>query len=284
MACAMISIGFLGFLVWGHHMFTTGMDTDTRAYFNAATMGIAIPTGVKIFSWIATMAGGSIRLHTPMVFAIGFIFLFTVGGLTGIVLSNASLDISLHDTYYIIAHFHYVLSLGAVFGILAGLYYWGAKVVGNNGPLGYSEETGFTHFWAFFIGTNLTFFPMHFLGLQGQPRRIPDYPDAFAGWNWVASLGSLISAFSLVFLIIVLVGLATLKEGQTKENRPVGSNPWEVPDLFLKATGFETFKGLNRGGEVSLAGVNVLAYNLGSLEWATKTPAEYHSFSQRPAQ
>ena len=209
MAYAMVAIGVVGFVVWAHHMYVSGINVDTRAYFMTATMVIAVPTGIKIFSWIATMWGGSIEMKTPMLWAVGFIFLFTVGGVTGVVLANASIDQTLHNTYYVVAHFHYVLSLGAVFSIFAGWYYWIGKMSGHP----YPEFWGKVHFWLTFIGVNLTFVPMHFLGAAGMPRRYPDYPDAFAGWNAVSSIGAFIAGFSmLVFLYVAIRTIFFTKE------------------------------------------------------------------------
>jgi cytochrome c oxidase subunit 1 len=239
MAYAMVAIGVVGFVVWAHHMFTSGMDVDTRAYFMAATMVIAVPTGIKIFSWIATMWGGSIKLELPMMWALAFIFLFTVGGVTGVVLSNAGVDTVLHNTYYVVAHFHYVLSLGAVYGIFAGWYYWIGKMSGRQ----YDEFWGRVHFWTTFVGVNLTFFPMHFLGLQGMPRRYPDYPDAFAGWNFVASIGSYIGGISV--LIFFYVAWKTYTSG-----RKVEANYW---------------------GEGAT-----------TLEWTVSSPPPFHTFEELP--
>jgi cytochrome c oxidase subunit 1 len=239
MAYAMVAIGVIGFVVWAHHMFTTGISIDTRAYFTAATMVIAVPTGVKIFSWIATAWGGSLRFTTPMLWVLGFIFLFTIGGVTGVVLANAGVDMAVHNTYYVIAHFHYVLSLGAVFALFGGFYYWIGKMSGRQ----YNELFGKIHFWTTFVGVNLTFFPMHFLGLAGMPRRYTDYPDAFAGWNFISSIGAFIAfAATLWFLFVVI---HTLTAGKR-----VGANYW---------------------GEGAT-----------TLEWTVSSPPPFHTFEELP--
>ncbi|NKX16330.1 cytochrome c oxidase subunit I [Ochrobactrum pseudogrignonense] len=239
MAYAMVAIGVVGFVVWAHHMYTVGLSLDTQRYFVFATMVIAVPTGIKIFSWIATMWGGSLTFRAPMLWAIGFIFLFTVGGVTGVQLANAGLDRALHDTYYVVAHFHYVLSLGAVFAIFAGWYYWFPKMSGYM----YDEFTAKLHFWVTFVGVNLVFFPQHFLGLAGMPRRYIDYPDAYAGWNMVSSYGSYISGFAvLIFLYNVFEAFA--------KKREAGANPW---------------------GEGAT-----------TLEWQLSSPPPFHQWEQLP--
>lgn len=254
MVYAMFSIGILGFLVWSHHMYAVGLDVDTRAYFTAATMIIAVPTGIKIFSWLATLYGGSIRITTPMLFALGFIGLFTIGGLTGVVLANASLDIALHDTYYVVAHFHYVLSMGAVFALFAGFYFWTPKILGKT----YNESLGRIHFWTLFIGVNLTFFPQHFLGLAGMPRRIPDYPDAFAGWNLISSFGSIVSVIATVLFGYILYDI--LANGEA-----VHENPFQVPQFFQSTPQFY-----------------VLSTTSSTLEWSLLSPTPYHAFNSLP--
>ncbi len=216
MVWALIAIGALGFVVWAHHMYTVGMSLTQQSYFMLATMVIAVPTGVKVFSWIATMWGGSIEFKTPMLWAFGFLFLFTVGGVTGIVLSQAGVDRAYHDTYYVVAHFHYVMSLGAVFGIFAGVYFYFPKMTGRM----YPEWAGKLHFWAMFIGANLTFFPQHFLGRQGMPRRYIDYPEAFATWNYWSSIGAFISFASFIFFFGI-IAYALFRGARVTEN-----NPW----------------------------------------------------------
>lgn len=239
MVWAMVGIGVLGFIVWAHHMYTVGLSFDALRYFTIATMVIAVPTGVKIFSWIATMWGGSIQFKTPMLFALGMIFFFTVGGVTGVVLANGSMDRAFHDTYYVVAHFHYVMSIGALFAGFAGFYYWVGKMWGRQ----YNEMFGKIHFWVSFIGLNITFFPQHFLGLAGMPRRIPDYPDAFAGWNMVSSIGSYITFAATLFFLYVI--WHTVKYGAK-----CPKNPW--------------------------------GKSADTLEWTLPSPPDFHSFEKIP--
>ena len=240
MAYAMVAIGFVGFIVWAHHMYTVGLDVDTRAYFTAATMVIAVPTGVKIFSWIATMWGGSITFKIPMLWAIGFIFLFTVGGVTGVVLANAGVDIMLHNTYYVIAHFHYVLSLGAVFGIFCGFYYWFAKMTGYN----YNSTLASLHFWLTFIGVNVTFFPQHFLGLAGMPRRYIDYPEALHGWNMVSSYGAYVAGLGTLIFVVLIIE-AFIKK-RIAENNPWGEGATTLEWTLSSPPPFHTYEDLPR--------------------------------------
>ncbi len=240
MAYAMVAIGVVGFVVWAHHMFTVGLSLDTQRYFVFATMVIAVPTGIKVFSWIATMWGGSVSFRTPMLWAVGFILLFTIGGVTGVVLANAGIDRALHETYYVVAHFHYVLSLGAVFAIFAGFYYWFPKMSGFL----YNETLADVQFWLMFVGVNLTFFPQHFLGLAGMPRRYIDYPDAFTLWNRISSFGAYISFAGVILFLYVLYDAFAKK-------RLAGDNPWGVGATTLEWTlpsppPFHTFETLPR--------------------------------------
>jgi len=239
MVYAMVAIGGVGFIVWAHHMYTTGLSLNVQRYFVAATMVIAVPTGVKVFSWIATMWGGSISFRPPMLWAIGFIFLFTVGGVTGVVLANAGADRALHDTYYVIAHFHYVLSLGAVFAIFAAWYYWYPKMFG----ILYNETLANIHFWITFVGVNLVFFPQHFLGLAGMPRRYIDYPDAYAFWNRISSIGYYVTFIGLLVFLYLLWDSA-------RKRIPAPANPW---------------------GEGAT-----------TLEWTLPSPPPFHQFETLP--
>ncbi len=239
MVLAMVAIGFVGFIVWAHHMYTVGMNVNLKAYFVGATMVIAVPTGIKIFSWIATMWGGSIRFTVPMMWAIGFIFVFTIGGVTGVVLANAGADVALHDTYYVVAHFHYTMSLGAVFTIFAGFYYWFPKMSGYK----YNAFLGTVHFWLTFIGVNLVFFPQHFLGLQGMPRRYADYPVQFEYWHKISTYGYMVAALGVVVFLIMLAEAFAVR-------RKAGANPW---------------------GEYA-----------DTLEWTLSSPPPFHQFSEPP--
>jgi len=253
---AIASIGILGFVVWSHHIYAVGLDVDTRAYFTAASIIIAVPTGIKVFSWLGTAYGGSVRLTAPMLFALGFIGLFTIGGLTGVVLANASIDVAIHDTYYVVAHFHYVLSMGAVFSIYAGFYYWAPKMLGTT----FDEDLACAHFWALFIGVNTTFMPQHFLGLQGIPRRIADYPDAYEGWNYVSSVGSIISVAATALFLYVIYDMLV--------NQPVAlGNAWGLPSFFIDSPAY----------------IENTQHST-TLEWVVPTPTPLHAFSMVPVQ
>ena len=255
MVYAMMSIGVLGFVVWSHHMYSVGLDVDTRAYFTAATLIIAVPTGIKVFSWLATAYGGLLKLTPSMLYALGFVFMFTIGGLSGVVLANASLDIAFHDTYYVVAHFHYVLSMGAVFALFSAWYYWIPKMLG----LDYNTLQGKAHFWVMFIGVNVTFFPQHFLGLQGMPRRISDYPDGFAGWNMVSSFGSIISvAATWLFLYILYKQLV--------EGKPAPRYLGSIIEFHYDSLQI------------------LLGRTFESIEWAIDSPPRPHSFVSLPLQ
>nr|YP_009117116.1 cytochrome c oxidase subunit I [Acrasis kona]AID52031.1 cytochrome c oxidase subunit I [Acrasis kona] len=287
MIFAMIFIGVIGFIVWAHHMFTSGLDTNTKAYFTTATLVIGIPTGVKIFNWISTMWKGTVVFLTPMLFSVGFIVLFTLGGLTGIVLANAGIDVALHDTYYVVAHFHYVLSMGSVFAIYAGFYYWVGKMTGYQ----YNEMLGQIHFWLTFVGANLTFFPMHFLGLSGMPRRICDYPDMYMYWNIIISTGSLISFISILFFFFVLFNTLVVKA-------EAGRNPWifihavnltEILVNFCKEIRKNKFKlsevELNLLKEYKVKEIyeiNSSSIKVDTLEWCLTSPPYLHTWNVPP--
>nr|YP_009918665.1 Cox1 [Metschnikowia colocasiae]QMJ95701.1 Cox1 [Metschnikowia colocasiae] len=251
MTYAMGSIGTLGFLVWSHHMYVVGLDIDTRAYFTSATMVMAVPTGIKMFSWMATIYGGEVRLAVPMLFALGFLFLFTVGGLTGVMTSNASMDVAFHDTYFVVGHFHYVLSMGALFSLVGGYYYWGPAMFG----LQYNKVWAEMHFWTLFMSVNIIFLPMHFLGTNSMPRRMPTYPDAFVGWNYMSSIGSAMSIMS------VMVGLKSVQ--MQLENGENEVEEMQVTPDFLESN-------LTRNTRDS------------DLELILTRPAEYHTFSELP--
>jgi cytochrome c oxidase subunit 1 len=238
MVYATSSIAFLSFIVWAHHMFTVGLPLQAELFFMYATMLIAIPTGVKVFNWVSTMFRGSMTFETPMLFALAFVVLFTIGGFSGLMLSIAPADFQYHDTYFVVAHFHYVLVPGALFGIIAGVYYWLPKWTGHY----YNESLGKFHFWMSFIGVNVTFFPMHFIGLAGMPRRIPDYALQFADFNAIATVGAFIFGFSQLIFLYLLI--KTIRGGEKATDQV-----WE-------------------GAE--------------GLEWTIPSPAPYHTFAEAP--
>ena len=239
MVYATASIAFLSFIVWAHHMFTVGMPIAGELFFMYATMLIAVPTGVKVFNWITTMFRGSMSFETPMLFSIAFVILFTIGGFSGLMLAIAPADFQYHDTYFVVAHFHYVLVPGAIFSIFAAVYYWLPKWCGNM----YDERLGKAHFWLSFVGLNVTFFPMHFVGLAGMPRRIPDYSLQFADFNQIASMGAFLFGFSQVFFLFIVI--KTIRGGKQATDEV-----WENPE---------------------------------GLEWTIPSPAPYHTFSTPPA-
>jgi len=251
MLYAMGSIGLLGFLVWSHHMYVVGLDIDSRAYFTSATMVIAVPTGIKIFSWLATIYGGQIILSIPMLFALGFLFLFTIGGLTGIMLSNASIDLAFHDTYYVVGHFHYVLSMGAIFSLIAGYFYWSESIFNLN----YNKVKANILFWLLFISVNGIFLPMHFLGLNGMPRRISDYPDSFEPWNIISSLFSVMSIFTVILFINIVYEQLNPGKSQLKANPT-------TPDFIVS---------------------NLYHDNkIHDIEFVLPQPANFHTFNELP--
>jgi len=251
MLYAMGSIGLLGFLVWSHHMYVVGLDIDSRAYFTSATMVIAVPTGIKIFSWLATIYGGQVILSIPMLFALGFLFLFTIGGLTGIMLSNASIDLAFHDTYYVVGHFHYVLSMGAIFSLIAGYFYWSESIFNLN----YNKVKANILFWLLFISVNGIFLPMHFLGLNGMPRRISDYPDSFEPWNIISSLFSVMSIFTVILFINIVYEQLNPGKSQPKAN-PI------TPDFIVS---------------------NLYHDNkIHDIEFLLPQPANFHTFNELP--
>ena len=288
MVGAMVIIGVVGFIVWAHHMYTSGIDVNTRAYFTSATMVIAIPTGIKVFNWLATMWAGSVVLKTPMYFAIGFLGLFTIGGITGIMLSNAGLDISFHDTYFVVAHFHYVLSMGVVFTIFSGFYYWIGKITGYQ----YDEFLGQCHFWVSIIGVNITFFPMHAMGLAGMPRRIPDYPDVYAKLNMVSSIGAFISFLGLLIWFYVLVDLFI-------NQIPCPNNPWVFKSnstvstyrhiAFIQSRLYIQLSNSSKKWETVFTKLQSAYFLMddnsiktSTLEWVLSSPPKLHSFTVAP--
>lgn len=288
---AMVVIAILGFMVWAHHMFTSGIDTNTRAYFSSATMIIAIPTGIKIFSWLATMYNGSIVWATPMWFAFGFLILFTIGGVTGVVLANAGIDIVFHDTYYVVAHFHYVLSMGAVFAIYSGFYYWSGKITGYR----YNESLGMAHFFTTFLGANLTFFPMHFLGLMGMPRRIPDYPTMYSAINKLISIGAVFSFISLLLWIFIVIKLFTdcrhaEQNTWSFQKRTTGSltklfyfyNPNLMADFNKTILSIHNIDMFSYPISKVLFFANKRENSFFSLEWILNSPSEWDTFLVPP--